>query len=65
MYQLKDASFGWINQICRFTFASHNTAHTFDSRNRCPQMEFSVIIYLSNSKGRGLRRCGVEKFCVC
>src|SRR5262245_27415981 len=64
MCELKDSSFGWIDEVCRFALASDNAACAFHGRDRRFQMKFSMIIYLSNGEARRLRSCGVEQFCV-
>ena len=47
--QLQDASFGWIDQICRFALASDNTARAFNRGHQRLQMEFSVVTYFDDA----------------
>ena len=61
MCHLKDPSFGWIDQICRFAFASENTARAFDNRNQCLQTKFSVVSYFDDAECRSARSSGIQK----
>src|SRR5439155_22535544 len=62
--QLQDASFGWINQICRLTFGSDNAPRALDRWDCRFQMKFSMIVHVSNREACSLRSCSVQKFCV-
>ncbi len=55
--QFQDASFSWIDYICRFAFAGDNTARAFGSRNSRFQMKFSVIVHFSGLFGPANNRC--------